>query len=191
MVARFGPQKDHTTLFRALAGLRDQSWELDLIGDGPLKRQTESLAAELGIGSRVHFLGERMDVAQIVAKAQVSLLVTNWEGFPLSILEAMRARLPVLASKVGGIEEAVRDGETGFVVPRGDVERVRDRLTRLLADPQLRVRLGMQGRRYYEQHFTLDHSVAKTLRVYEEVITTAQQRSRRAPLNGQVTGKSS
>jgi glycosyltransferase involved in cell wall biosynthesis len=109
MVARFGPQKDHGTLLRALAGLRDHSWELDLIGDGPLMGRMQSLAASLGIGGRVRFLGQRMDVERLLASAQVSLLVTNWEGFPLSILEAMRAGLPVVATSVAGIGESVRD----------------------------------------------------------------------------------
>ena len=170
MVARFGAQKDHSTLLRALAGLRSYSWELDLIGDGPLMGQTESLATSLGIGDRVRFLGQRLDVEEILASAQVSLLVTNWEGLPLSILEAMRAGLPVVASSVAGIGEAVRDGETGYLVPRGDVALVRDRVERLLTDPGLRLRLGRGGRARYERHFTLEHFVARTLAVYEDVL---------------------
>jgi glycosyltransferase involved in cell wall biosynthesis len=173
MVARFGPQKDHVTLLRALAGLREHPWELDLIGGGPLMKQTESLAATLGLGGRVRFLGQRMDVDQILAQAQVFLLVSNWEGFPLSILEAMRAGLPVVASSVGGIDESVRDDETGYLVPRGDVEQLRDRIGRLLAAPALRLRLGSSGRTHYEQHFTLGLSVTKTLAVYRDVLTSA------------------
>lgn len=171
MVARYGPQKDHPTLLRALAGLQNYPWELDLIGDGPLMGQMESLAATLGIAGRVRFLGQRMDVDQILASAQVSLLVTNWEGFPLSILEAMRAGLPVVASSVAGIGEAVRDGQTGYLVPRGDVGLVRDRVERLLTDPALRLRLGRGGRTRYEQHFTLEHFVARTLAVYQDVLS--------------------
>ena len=178
MVARFGAQKDHPTLLRALAGLRDHAWELDLIGDGPLLGQTQSLAATLGIGDRVRFLGQRMDVAEMLAETQISLLATNWEGFPLSILEAMRAGLPVVASAVGGISESVRDGETGFVVPRGEVDVLRDRIGRLLTDPALRVRLGASGRARYEQHFTLGHTVVKTLAVYRDVLEGAPSRQR-------------
>jgi glycosyltransferase involved in cell wall biosynthesis len=171
MVARFGPQKDHRTLLRALAGLQHLSWELDLVGDGPLMGQMELLAASLGIGGRVRFLGQRLDVDELLASAQVSLLVTNWEGLPLSILEAMRAGLPVVASAVAGIGEAVSDGETGYLVPRGDAALVRDRVERLLTDPGLRLRLGGGGRTRYEQHFTLEHFVARTLAVYEDVLS--------------------
>ena len=176
MVARFEPQKDHVTLLKAMAGLHQQPWELDLIGNGPLMKEMESLASTLGIAERVRFLGQRMDVGEILAQSQVSLLVTNWEGFPLSILESMRAGLPVVASGVGGIAESVRDGETGYLVARGSVEELRQRVGLLLNDARLRSRLGASGRSYYEQHFTLAHSVAKTLAVYEDVVAVNGKR---------------
>jgi glycosyltransferase involved in cell wall biosynthesis len=170
MVARYGAQKDHPTLLRALAELRDLPWEVDLVGDGPLIEQTRALAASLGLAGRVHFLGQRMDVDRLLARAQVSLLITNWEGFPLSILESMRARLPVVASAVGGVPESVRDGETGYLVPPGEAAPLRDRLRELLTQPALRVRLGEAGREYYASHFTLEHTVSNTLAVYRDVL---------------------
>jgi glycosyltransferase involved in cell wall biosynthesis len=170
MVARFMAQKDHRTLFQALAGLTDHPWELDLIGDGPLMDETRRLAAELGLTERMQFLGQRKDVGAILAASQVFLLISNWEGFPLSTLEAMRSGLPVIASAVGGVDEAVRDGETGFLVPRGDVDALRARLGRLLTDPGLRGQLGSQGRRRFESSFTLDHSVRQTLAVYRSAL---------------------
>lgn len=170
MVARFGAQKDHPTLLQALGGLRDLAWELDLVGEGPLTAEVRALADSLGLGQRVRFLGQRMDVDRILAAAQVSLLVTNWEGFPLSILESMRAGLPVVASAVGGIGESVDDGRTGYLVPRGDVETLRARIGGLIADPGLRVRLGQAGRDKYEAQFTVEHFVNKTLAVYRDVL---------------------
>ena len=88
----------------------------------------------------------------------------------LSILEAMRAGLPVVASSVGGIGEAILEGKTGFLVPPRDVEQVRDRIGQLLTDSALRVRLGTSGRARYEQQFTLGQAVSKTLAVYREVV---------------------
>jgi glycosyltransferase involved in cell wall biosynthesis len=173
MVARYGAQKDHPTLLRALADLRQHPWELDLIGDGPSMGQTEALATELGLAGRVRFLGQRTDVDRILAAAQVSLLVTNWEGFPLSILEAMRAGLPVVASSVGGVAESVRDGESGYLIPRADVPHLRDRIERLLTDPALRARLGAAGRARFVRDFTLSASVARTLGVYRAALTDA------------------
>jgi glycosyltransferase involved in cell wall biosynthesis len=170
MVARFEAQKDHPTLLHALAGLKQHSWVLDLIGSGPLMGNMQALASELGLADRVNFLGQRMDVGEILGQAQISLLVTNWEGFPLSILESMRAGLPVVASAVGGIDEAIKESETGYLVPRGGIEQLRERIARLLADPELRRDLGASGRARFEQHFTLDHAVSKTLTVYHDVL---------------------
>lgn len=170
MIARLGAQKDHPLLLRALAGLQDLPWELDLIGEGPLMGQMKTLAAELGIGSRVRFLGQRMDVDRLVSEAQISVLTSNWEGFPLSILESMRAGLPVVASAVGGVDEAVADGHTGYLIPRGDATVLRDRLARLLSDPALRARMGAEGRARYEEEYTLDRTVHRTLGVYRQVL---------------------
>ncbi|HEX6616559.1 MAG TPA: glycosyltransferase family 4 protein [Gemmatimonadales bacterium] len=180
MVARFGDQKDHPTLLRALAGLREQPWQLDLVGEGALLAQTRALAESLGLADRVRFLGQRMDVDRILARSQVALLVSNWEGFPLSILEAMRAGLPVVASEVGGVAEAIRDGESGYLVPRADVAQLRDRIGRLLRSPELRSRLGAGGRAVFEQEFTLARCVARTLAVYAEAIGGAERARRSA-----------
>ena len=169
MVARFEPQKDHGTLLHALAHLTDWAWELDLIGDGPLRPQAAALARDLGISHRVHFLGARTDVAELLAQQQVFLLITNWEGFPRSILEAMRAGLPVVASDVGGVRESVVDGTTGFVVPPCDPEALRARLGTLLRDPRLRTSFGQAGRARYEARFTFDRMLEQTLAIYGEV----------------------
>lgn len=173
MVARFEPQKDHTTLLHALAGLTGEPWSLDLIGDGPLLPDAQELSRQLGLDGRIRFWGQRMDVAVRLAEAQVALLITNWEGFPRSILEAMRAGLPVVSSAVGGIAESVRDGETGFTVAQGDVESLRGRLKQLLGDAELRARMGRNAREHYERSFTLDHTVERTLAIYREIAEAA------------------
>jgi len=170
MVGRFEPQKDQATLLRALGGLRDLPWELDLVGDGPRLDPMRALAEQEGIGARVHFLGQRTDVAQLLARCQGSILATNWEGFPLSILEAMRAGLPVVASAVGGVEESIDDGRTGFLVARGDVSGLRERLRPLLMDGELRCRLGAAGRSRFAGEFSLERMVSRTLAVYREVL---------------------
>jgi glycosyltransferase involved in cell wall biosynthesis len=170
MVARFEPQKDHATLIRALGGLKAQPWELDLIGGGPGMPAMQALAADLGIADRIRFLGQRMDVQRLLAEAQLAVLTTNWEGLPLSILEAMRAGLPMVATEVGGIAETVHEGETGFLVRRGSVDQVRDRIGRLLADPALRGGFGAAGRSLYQRQFTLEHCVTRTLAVYQAVV---------------------
>jgi len=170
MIARFEPQKDYATLLRALARLRDSAWELELIGDGPLRPDMEGLSNQLGIGDRVQFLGARRDVAQRLAQAQLFVLSSNWEGFPRTILEAMRAGLPTIASDVGGVSESVVEGTTGFIVRQGDVDNLQDRLAVLIGDAQLRATMGNAARARFEEHFTFEQMLERTLAVYREVL---------------------
>jgi glycosyltransferase involved in cell wall biosynthesis len=173
MVARFEPQKDHRTFLEAMSGLAHLPWEVEFIGGGPLLDEMRQLAARLGIVDRIDFAGARNDVPERLARAQVFALVSNWEGLPRSIIEAMRAGLPVIASDVGGTREMVVTGETGFLVPRGDVRGLRDHLATLLTRPGLRSRLGRRGRERYEEQFTFEAMLRRTLRVYEEVVAPA------------------
>ena len=169
MVARFCAQKDHSLLLSAVSEIKTPV-RIVLVGDGPTRPAIEEESIRLGLRDRVEFLGERQDVAKILATSDVFALPTNWEGFPLSILEAMRAGLPVVASDVGGVSEAVVDGETGFHVPRGDVAAFRERLDWLLRRPSIRQQMGSAGRRRYEAEFTLDAMTHGTLAVYRSVV---------------------
>ena len=169
-VARLEFQKDHETLFRALAGLLDREWTLELVGDGPREEQMRALAGQLGIGGRVQFSGLCSDVAQRLARAQIYALISNYEGFPISILEGMRAGLPVIASDVAGVRESVQDGRTGLVVPPRDAAATRAGLEKLLSSSALRRQMGEAGRKRFEERFTLDKMVDATLAVYEDAI---------------------
>lgn len=173
MVARFSEPKDHEALVVALSGLQHLPWNLELVGDGPLRRRVQNTVRKLGLAHRIHFPGECDDVAARLARAQVFLLISNWEGFPRSILEAMRAGLAVVATRVGGISEAVVDGHTGYLVPRRDIGALQDRLRPLLSDENLRAELGQNGRRRYEANFTFDQMFAKTLDAYEDAYKSA------------------
>jgi SAM-dependent methyltransferase len=157
-------------VLRALSGLKDLDWQLELIGDGPLRGQLEALTQSLDLTSRVTFLGFRRDVPERLAEAQVFLLISKWEGFPRSILEAMRAGLPVVASDVGGVQESVVDGTTGYVIPRGDTVRLRECLRKLITSAELRASMGAAGRARYEDKFTFDRLVERTTKVYESVL---------------------
>lgn len=169
-VARFERQKDHPVLLRALAAVADRRWTLTLVGDGPRTEVMRRLASELGLGDRVDFAGYRADVPEILAGAQAFVLASRWEGFPRSVLEAMRAGLPVAASDVGGVSESVADGRTGFVVPAGDEETLAGRLAELLDDPGLRQRMGRRGRLRYEERFTFRRMFERTRRIYADVL---------------------
>lgn len=170
MVARFEEQKDHRSLLEALAQLQDIAWTLELVGDGPLRQSSERLAETLGIRHRIDFVGAVDDVTERLARSQIFVLVSKWEGFPRSILEAMRAGLPVVASDVGGVSESVADGVNGFLVPRGDVGTLKHRLELLLFDPEKRRAMGHAGRLRFEEEFTFDRMFESTMRVYREVL---------------------
>lgn len=174
-VARLEKPKNPKALLRAVARVSDA--ELDMIGDGPMQPGCEGFAASLGLARRVTFHGRVPDVAGMLARSHIFALITNSEGFPLSTIEAMRAGLPVVVSDVGGAGEAIEDGVSGFLVPRGDVETLRDRLQRLVDDPALRARMGAAARRRYEEHFTFERMYEKTMAVYEEVIAEHKGRA--------------
>lgn len=170
MVSRLVPQKDHATLFRALAKLRDRDWELDLVGPGELHAELEQLTSDLEIAKRVNFLGGRNDVAEILARSQLFLLISKYEGFPRSILEAMRAGLPVIASDVSGVGEAVIPERNGLLTPPGNAEVLARQIARLLDAPELRAAMGREGRTRYEEFFTFDAMFQKNCAVYSEIL---------------------
>ncbi len=169
MVARFCPPKDHALLLRAFATVPPGP-RLRLVGDGPLRASCEKLAHDLGIYHRVDFLGDRDDVPSLLAGSDVFVLASNFEMLPISILEAMRAGLPVLASAVGGVAEAVVHGETGLLVPIGSVAALAQALTRLSRDRDLRLQLGQAGRQRFSSLFQYSRQVERTRSVYLDVL---------------------
>lgn len=168
MTARFAAPKNQNTLIQAIALVPGTS--LALIGDGPLLSAARDLAEKLNITSRVQFLGSRSDVPEILAQSDVFALISNYEGFPLSTLEAMRAGLPVIVSDVGGAAEAVMPGVTGFVVPKDDVQAIATALTILVEQPERRESMGISGRARFLSRYQEKDMVDKTFRVYEEVL---------------------
>ena len=182
MIARFHKQKDHGTLLRALAALQQYEWRLQLVGAGPLLEQTRVLANSLGLEERVEFLGEREDTVDLLAQAGVFVLSTFFEAFPISILEAMRAGLPVVASHVGGVGEAVVHGVTGFLTPSSEPAAMAEALERLLRDPGLRRRMGSHGREVFLERFTEEHMISRTLEVYHSVLPGSPARAIGSPV---------
>lgn len=169
MVARFCPQKDHETLIRALANCTQKNWSLQLAGSGD-SLAIHRLVNELNLNDKVQILGERSDVDYLLERADLFCLISHWEGFPRSILEAMRAQMPVITSAVGGSAESVVQGETGYVVPRKAVGDLTERLDVLLADPSLRVRMGMAGRQHFEEKFRFQIMAERNLALYNQVL---------------------
>jgi glycosyltransferase involved in cell wall biosynthesis len=168
MVARLHPQKDHDCLLRAIAAVVDElpTVRVLLVGDGALKDQLVGRITTLGLGTQVKLLGERRDVAAILALSDLFVLSSRWEGMPNAILEAMAAGLPVLATRVDGTVDVVRDGETGVLVPPGDDRALAAALLALGRDPARRRALGAAGRRRIDEAYSIDRFVDGFERLY-------------------------
>lgn len=169
-VGRFRAPKDFITLVRALARLEPGSFRASLIGDGPDRSAIEAELDELGIAPSVRLLGDRPDVRELLARAHVFVCSSRSEGMPISILEAMAAGLPVVASAVGGVPEVVVEGRTGLLVEPGAVAPLAEALSQLIDDPALRERLGRAGREMAEQRYDLPRFRRSHLELYERLL---------------------
>jgi glycosyltransferase involved in cell wall biosynthesis len=170
MVARFAAPKDHETLLHAVSLLKDCRFKVQCVGDGPLLDQSRLLSEKLGLQDVVEFLGARNDVFDILKNADIFTLISNWEGFPISVLEGMRAGLPVVATRVGGIPESVSDQHTGLLIEAGDRTGLANALRTLITQPELRKRMGCAGRESYLNAFTSERMVAETAEVYDSIL---------------------
>lgn len=137
MVARFVPDKGHDVLLKALAGIRDRPWTLALAGalDTGWATEMQTLAATLGISERIRFVGHLDDAGEVYAAADLLAAPSRREALSLTLLEAAAFALPIVASDVGGIGEAVADGETGILVPPDDPARLGAAIATLLDAP--------------------------------------------------------
>lgn len=170
MVARFAAPKNQADLLYALAAVDSRDWCVELIGDGEKRAECKQLAEKLGISEQVVFTGEVQDVPERLQKCDVFALISDWEGLPFSIIEAMRAGLPVVASDVGGIPELVTDGVNGFLAPRDDKRLLTKRFQELLESAALRKRMSAASRQRYEAEFKFERMYEKTLSIYKEVV---------------------
>jgi glycosyltransferase involved in cell wall biosynthesis len=170
MVARFNEQKDQATLLKAVALIKNYDFHLDLVGSGVFLESCKALAEFLEITDKVSFLGDRRDVPELLAKSQIFILSTHYEGLPISILEAMRAGLPVVATSVNGIPEEIENGKTGLLVPRQDAKALAEALLKLIQSPEIRQQMGEAAREKFLREFTIDRMIGEIKNVYESVL---------------------
>lgn len=164
-VARLDEQKNPLGLIEAFrrAFRDDPRRHLLLAGEGRL-----SAAAQRAAGRRVHLLGVRSDVPELLAASDIFALASRWEGCPISVMEAMAAGLPVVAAAVGGVPEVVIDGQTGLLAPAGDVRALAGALAVLAADPERRRAFAEAGLRRAAR-FDLHTMVASYARLFERL----------------------
>jgi glycosyltransferase involved in cell wall biosynthesis len=165
--ARLHPQKGHAYLLTAAAQVRDATFIL--AGDGPLRADLEGRARELGIAERCVFLGHRSDVPDLLAAADLFVLPSLFEGLPLSVLEAMAAQRPVVATAIGGTDEAVTHELTGLLVPPRDPAALASAIRRIRSDPALAHRLAAAGRDRVEREFSSVVTGDKVMSIYDDI----------------------
>ena len=173
-VARLDSQKGHPYLLAAAAEIPHAVFAL--VGEGGEQAALESQARALGIADRVRFLGHRDDVPELLAACNVFVLPSLYEGLPLSVLEAMAAAKPVVATAIDGTGEAVVDGVTGLLVPPADPVRLAGAIRGLLADGALASRMGEEGRARVRREFSLRKMIEGVTGVYDELLERTRRR---------------
>lgn len=169
MIARFAHPKLQLQLLESLIKLKHLDWKMDFVGDGPEKGKAEQFVKENDITHKVHFAGWRKDVDDMLAKSDIFILLSEYEGLPLSVLEAMRAGLPIIASDVGGVKEAVTEAN-GILVHANDSEGLTVALESLIVNRELQKKMGAHGRMLYEEKFTFRKMIKETLAYYRTIV---------------------
>jgi glycosyltransferase involved in cell wall biosynthesis len=168
-IGRLEYQKGFDILIRALAVIEGAS--LVLVGEGSERGPLERLAARVGVADRVVWEGWNDDARSYFGSFDLFALPSRFEGLPLAMLEALLARSAVVAAEVGDVAEAIRDGETGLLVPPEDPDALAGALRCLLEDEELRRRLGEQGRRLVLERFTAAHMTRAFESLYDELLS--------------------
>lgn len=171
-IASLSKQKAHGNFLNAASLiLKDVPDTIFLVvGDGKLRREVEGRAIELGIRNHIIFTGVRKDIPELLNLMDVFVLSSDWEGLPMTILEAMAAGRPCVVTDVGGNREAVIDGETGFLVPPQNPDALAKSIIRLLKDKDMSKRFGERGQARFEKEFTVEMMVSKTEELYRQYL---------------------
>ena len=177
MVARFAVPKKQIVLLKTLQKLQSLKWNVRFVGEGPLLKKSMDYVKEHGLSERVEFLGNRNDVSRLLLDSDLFILLSDWEGLPLSILEAMRSGLPIIASDVGGVNEVVLDSVNGYLIPKNAEDELIQKVKHLLANPKLRYEMGKKGRRIFETNFTFNKMLDETDAYYEKILENKREKS--------------
>ena len=170
IIARLTEQKAHRVLFESMTQPGLSTLHLIVVGGGELADDLRSRAASLGIDGRVHFLGARRDLGNVLSAIDIFTMPSYWEGLPLSMVLAMGAGLPVVASRVAGIPEVVKDRVSGLLVDPGDSAQLARALSVLVQDASLRARLGAAARDFVRPRFGVDGYVSSITALYDRLL---------------------
>ena len=180
--ARLHPQKRHADLLAAVALLADELPRLRLLcaGSGPLVAPLAALAAAAGLADRVHFLGQRDDLPRLYAACDLVVLCSAIEGLPLALLEAQAAGRAIVATRVGGVAEAVVEGRTALLTPPRDPAALAGAIRILADDPDRRARMGAAGQALVRERFTIQVHARALQDLYDRWLAEGSERRRAA-----------
>lgn len=172
IVARLVPIKAHEMFLRAAAAItrRVPASRFVVVGDGERRADLEALARQLALGDRVRFVGWRGDLQRVYADLDVVVLTSRNEGSPVSLIEAMAAARPVVATRVGGVPDLVKDGQQGLLVPAGDVDALARAIEDVVSSPDRGRAMGEAGRKRVYPAFTAERLIADLDRLYTELL---------------------
>ncbi|CAB4644972.1 unannotated protein [freshwater metagenome] len=170
-IANFRAQKDYPNLLNAARLLKERGVQIRIVavGQGPLEQEMRALHSSMALGDRVLLLGQRDDAVAVLGACDAFVMASKNEGLPVAIMEALALGLPICATSVGGIPEAVTDGVEGQLVPPSDSESLASALTRLATDPALRDHLGA-GARAAGQRYDIRTAVTRIEEIYRGVL---------------------
>jgi glycosyltransferase involved in cell wall biosynthesis len=168
VVGTLKEQKGHRYLIEAVTPLiaRTPRLHILIVGDGELRGSLEAQVRAAGIETNIHFLGNRSDVAALLAASNVFVLPSLWEGLPMALIEAMASGLPVIATLVSGSQQVVEQGRSGILVPPGEVTPLRQAMEDLLADPERARLLGKAAQRRIEEAYSARRQAEEHLVLY-------------------------
>lgn len=172
-VASLTPHKGHHVLINAatVVSKRHKNLRLLIVGDGPLRNKLEAYAKELRLSSNIVFTGQRKDIVSLLKLADLFVLPsTEREGLGIALIEAMAKGLPVIGTKLGGIPEVIEDEINGLLVTPGNPYELATAIDKLVIDRSMRMRMGMNGRKIYEEKFTAQKMIKHIELLYDELL---------------------
>lgn len=175
IIASFTKQKGHQYFIEMAEILAGEFNRLSfiIIGGGPLRPEIERMIKAKGLNSRMTMAGIRNDIPALLEFMDIFVLSSLWEGFPMTIIEAMAAGKPIVVTDVGGNREAIVNGVTGYLVPPADPKALANAIRRMLTNESLAKSLGMEARRKFEKEFLAEKMVEKTREIYKAALGIA------------------
>ena len=170
-VGRLDPVKSIDMLLNAVGRLREKlDLQLIIVGDGPEKKKLTELAQKLQVTDIVRFTGLRFDAERFIAAADVLVMPSQWEGLPLTALEAMAAGVPVVASRTEGLIDVIRHEKNGLLFKTGDIQQLAEAVERILTDSELAFSLGKNGQKIAFEDFSLKNMISGYEKIYENLL---------------------